>query len=117
MSMLYVQGGRPRRRIISDGGESVVYTASKEIVQNISDDYHIKNDMFPSSNGGKIVSPSCVKVYLNNFAKDEKIVINKRVARKTFLCIASENSLRSTTSYLMNVAASNCIEGKIPQYH
>ena len=71
--------------------------------------------MFPSSNGGKIVSPSCVKVYLNNFAKDEKIVINKRVARKTFLCIASENSLRSTTSYIMTITASNLIDVKIPQ--
>ena len=73
--------------------------------------------MFPSGNGGKEVIPSCIKVYLNKFAQDEKIIIKRRVARKTFIRIASENSLRSTTSYLMNVAASNCIEGKIPQYH
>ena len=69
--------------IISGGGESVGYTAAKEIFQNISDDRHIKNDMFPSSNSGKEVSPSCVKVYLNKFAQDEKIIIKKKVARKT----------------------------------
>ena len=39
--------------IISGGGESVGYTAAKEIVQNFADDQHIKNDMSPSSNGGK----------------------------------------------------------------
>ena len=39
--------------IISGGGESVGYTAAKEIVQNFVDDQHIKNDMSPSSNGGK----------------------------------------------------------------
>ena len=40
-----------------------------------------------------------------------------KVSRKSFLCIASENYLRSTTSYLMAISASNFIEGKIPQDH
>ena len=52
-----------------------------------------------------------------NFAQDEKIIIKKKVSSKTVLSIASENSLRSTTSYLMTVAASNFVEGKIPQDH
>ena len=39
--------------IISWGRDSVVYTVSKEIIQKFADDQHIKNDMFPSSNGGK----------------------------------------------------------------
>ena len=39
--------------IISGGGESVGYTAAKEIVQTLADDQHIKNDMFSSNNGGK----------------------------------------------------------------
>ena len=60
----------------------------KNFSKNISDDQHIRNYMFPSGNAGKEVSPSCIKVYLNNFAKDEKIIIKKRVARKTFLCVA-----------------------------
>ena len=66
-----------------------------------SDEQHIKNDMFSSSNGGKEVSPSCVKVYLNKFSQDEKIIIKKKVARKTVLRIVSENFFRSTTSYLI----------------
>ena len=73
--------------------------------------------MFSSSNGGKEVSPSCVKLYLNKFAQDEKIFIKKKVARNTVLCIASENSLRYTTSYIITIEASNFVEGKIPQYH
>ena len=73
--------------------------------------------MFPSSNGGKEVSPSCVKVYLKIFSQDEKIIIRKKVARKTVLCIASENSVRSTTSYLMTIAAPNFVKGKRPQDH
>ena len=73
--------------------------------------------MFPSSNGGNEVSPSCVEVYLNNFSQDEKIMIKKKVSRKTVLRIASENSLMSTTSYLMTIAASNSIEGKISKDH
>ena len=71
----------------------------------------------PSSNGGKEVIPSCVKVYLNKFSQYEKIIIKKKVSRKTVLRIASENSLISTTSYIMTIAASNFIEGKIPKNH
>ena len=73
--------------------------------------------MFPSSNGGNEVSPSCVEVYLTKFSQDEKIIIKKKFSRKTILRIASENSLMSTTSYLMTIAASNYIEGKIPKHH
>ena len=73
--------------------------------------------MPPSSNGGKEVSPSRVEVYLNKFSQDEKIIIQKKVSRKTVIFIDSENSLRSTTRYLMTIAASNLIGGKIPQYH
>ena len=75
--------------IISGGGESVGYTTAKEKNQIISDDQHIKNYMPPSSNGGKEVSPSWVKVYLNKFAQDEKTIIKKKVDRKTVCCIAS----------------------------
>ena len=103
--------------IISGGGESVGYTAAKEIVQNFADDQHIKNDMSPSSNGGKEVNLSYVEVYLNKFAQDEKIIFKKKVTRKTVLRIAPENPLMSTTSYLMTIAASNSIEGKIPKDH
>ena len=71
--------------------------------------------MPPSSNGGKEVSRSCVKLYLNKFSQDEKIIIKGKGARKTVTHIASENSLRYTTRYLMTTAASNLIEGKIPQ--
>ena len=39
--------------IISGCGESVVYTAAKEIIQKFADDQHIKNDIFPSSHGSK----------------------------------------------------------------
>ena len=73
--------------------------------------------MFPSSNGGNEITPSCVDVYLNKFAQDEKIIIKKKVPRKTVLCIASDNYLMSTTSYLMTTAASNSVEGKIPKNH
>ena len=73
--------------------------------------------MLPSSNGGKEVSQSCVKVYLNKFAQDEKISINEKFTRKTVLHIASDNSLRFTTIYIMTIAASNFIEGQIPQDH
>ena len=73
--------------------------------------------MPPSSNGVKQVSPSCVEVYINTFAQDEKIIIKKKVARKTVLCIASQNYLISTTSYLITIADSNLIKGKIPQDH
>ena len=73
--------------------------------------------MLPPSNGGKEVIPSCVKVYINKFSQDEKIRNKKRFARKTVLRIASENSLRSTTTYIMTIAASNFVEGKIPQDH
>ena len=38
-----------------------------------------------------------------------------QVARNTILRIASDNSLRSTTSYIVTTAASNFIEGKIQQ--
>ena len=69
--------------------------------------------MFPSINGSNEVS----QVYLNKFAQDEKIIIKKKVSRKTVLLIASDNSLMSTTSYLMTMTASNSIEGKIPKYH
>ena len=75
--------------IISGGGDSVGYTAAKEIVQKLFDDQHIKNDMFPSINVGKEVSPSWVKVYLNKFSQDEKIIIKKKDYMKTVLCIAS----------------------------
>ena len=73
--------------------------------------------MPPSSNGGKEVIPSCVEVYLDKFAQDEKIIIKKKVSRKTVLRIASNNSLMSTTSYLMTIAASNSVEGKIPKHY
>ena len=73
--------------------------------------------MFPSSNGGKEVSPSCVKVYLNKFYQYEKVIIKKKFASKTVLRIASKNSLMYTTRYLMTIAASNSIEGKIPKNH
>ena len=52
----------------------------------------------PLINGGNEVTPSYVKVYLSNFSQDDKIIINKKVTRKTVLCIASDNSLVSTTS-------------------
>ena len=103
--------------IISGGGEGVEYTAAKENFQNVSDDQHIKNDMPSSSNCGKEVSSSCVEVYFNKFSQYEKIIINKKFSRKTVLRTASENSLRSTTSYLMTIESSNFIEGKIPKYH
>ena len=73
--------------------------------------------MFPSSNGGNEVRPSCVELYLNKFAQDEKIIIKKKFSRKTVLRIASDNSLISATSYLMTISDSNSIEGKIPKYH
>ena len=73
--------------------------------------------MSPSSNGGNEVSPSFVEVYLNKFAQDDKIIIRKKGSSKTVLRIASENSLMSTTSYLMTIADSNSIEGKIQKYH
>ena len=73
--------------------------------------------MLPSNNGGKEISPSYVKVYPNKFYQDYKISTNKKVSRKTVICITPENSLRSTTSYLMTIEASNFIEGKIPQDH
>ena len=73
--------------------------------------------MLPSSNGGKEIGPSYVKVYLNKFSQYEKISIKNKVSRKTVICIASDNSLRSTTIYLMNITDSNFIEGKIPQDH
>ena len=44
--------------IISGGQESVGYTAAKEIVPRFANDQHIKNDVLPSSNGGKEVSLS-----------------------------------------------------------
>ena len=103
--------------IISGGRESVGYTTAKKIVQKFDDDQHIKNDMLPSSNGGKEVSPSCVKLYLDEFSQDEKISIKKKTFRKTVLRIDSENSLRFTKSYLMTISSSNFIKGKIPQYH
>ena len=103
--------------ITSGGDESVGYTSAKETVQKFANDQHIQNDMLPSSNGGKEVRPSCVKVYLNKFAQDEKISINKKVTRKAVLHKASDNSLRFTTSYIMTTAASNFVEGKIPQDH
>ena len=95
----------------------VGYTAAKENSQKFADDQHIKNDRLPSSNGGKEFSTQCVKVYLNAFYEDEKISTNKRVSRKTVIFIAVYNYLRSTTSYLMNISASNSIEGKIPKNH
>ena len=51
------------------------------------------------------------------FSQDKKIIIKKKVDRKTVFRIASENSLMSTTSYLMTISASNLIEGKITQNH
>ena len=87
----------------------------KNLFVFFSDDQHIKNYMLPSSNGGKEISQSYVKVYLNKFSQYEKISIKKKVSRKTVLRIASENYLRSTTIYLMKITDSNCIEGKIPQ--
>ena len=100
--------------IINGGGESVEYTSVKEIVQTFADDQHIKKDITPSSNGGKEIRPPCVEVYLNKFSQGEKISIKKKVSRKTIINIASENSLRSTTSYLVTIVSSNFIEGK---YH
>ena len=73
--------------------------------------------MLTSINGGKEVRPSCVNVYLNRFSQDEKIITKKKVSRKNVLCIASENPLMYTTSYLMITEASNLIEGIIPQYN
>ena len=73
--------------------------------------------MPPLSNGGKEVRPSCVKVYLNAFAQDDKISIKKKVSRKIILRVASQNSLRSNTRYLPTMAASNFIQGKISQDH
>ena len=73
--------------------------------------------MPPSSNCGKEVSPSCVKLYLNKFSHNEKISIKKKVARNTVLSISADNSLRSTTIYLMTTEASHFIEGKITQDH
>ena len=73
--------------------------------------------MFSSSNGGKKVIPLCVKLYLNKLAQYEKITIKKKVARKTVLRLASDNSLRSTTSYLMTISYSDFVEGKTPQDH
>ena len=73
--------------------------------------------MLSSSNGGKEVSPSRVKSYLNKFSQDEKISTKKKVARNTVLRIDLDNSLRSTTRYLMTTAVSNFIEVKIPQDH
>ena len=73
--------------------------------------------MFPSSNCVKGVIPSCVEVYLNKFSQDEKIIIKNKFSRKTVLSIASENSLSSTTSYIMTITASNLIDVKIPQDH
>ena len=87
---------------VSVGGVLDILQQNKLL--NISYDQHIKNDMLPSSNGGKEVSPSCVKVYLNEFSQDDKISTKKKVSRKTVLRIASENSLRSTTSYMMTIA-------------
>ena len=52
--------------------------------------------MLPSINGDKEVIPSCVKLHLNKFAQDDKIIIKNKVSRETVLCIASDNSLRST---------------------
>ena len=103
--------------IINGGGDSVGYTAAKEIVQTFADDQHIKKYIIPSSNGGKEIRPPCVEVYLNKFSQGEKISIKKKVSRKTILNIASENSIRSTTSYLVTIVASNVIEGKIPPDH
>ena len=103
--------------IISGSGESVGYIAAKEMVQKYADDQHIKNDMLPSSNGGKWVSASCVKLYPNEFSQDDKISIKKKVARETVLRVPSDNSRRYTTNYIMTIAASNFIEGKIPQDH
>ena len=88
-----------------------------EIVEDFAYDQHIKNDIFPSSNGGNDVSPSYVEVYLNKFSQYEKTISKKKVSRKTVPRIASENSLISTTSYLMTIADSNSIEGKIPKDH
>ena len=82
-----------------------------------SDDQHIKNDLLSSSNGGKDISPSCVNIHLNKLSQDEKIIIKKKVSRKNVLRIDSDNPPRSTKSYLMTIAASNFIEGKIPQDH
>ena len=61
----------------------------KKFFQNFADDQHIKNDMFPSSNGGKEVRLSCAEVYLKIFSQYEKIIIKKKVSRRTVLRIAS----------------------------
>ena len=53
------------------------------------------------------------KIIPQRISQDEKISTKKKVSRKTVLRIDAENSLRSTTIYLMTMAASHLIEGVI----
>ena len=101
---------------MSGVGEIVGYAAKKNC-SKFSNYRHIKNNSPPSSNGDKEVSPSCVKIYLNKFSQDERISIKKKFFRKTVLRISTENYPRYTTVWIMNIAASNFIEGRIPQDH
>ena len=103
--------------ICTGGGEGIGFFAAKDIVQKHADENRTRLDRLPSFEGGKEVSPSTVRTYLNEFAQDENISIKKKVAKKTVLRIAAENSLRSTVSYLMTIAATHFIEGKIPPNH
>ena len=93
------------------------FSAVKEIVQKHADEKRTESDKLPSFSGGNEVSPSTVPTYLTEFAQDEKISMKKNVAKKTVLRIAAENSLRSTVSYLMTIAATHFIEGKMPTNH
>ena len=106
-----------QKNIIKNGGEGLDYKSAKAIVQKYADEKRIQDNKVPSTDGGKAVSRKTVKVYLEEFAQSKSISIKKKVQNKSILRVAAENSLRSVTTFLMTVAATHFIEGKMPENH
>ena len=89
----------------------------KGIVQKHADKYKVSRNKVPSYEGGEKVSQYCVKSYQKQISHNMDLVIKKKVNTKDLMRVAAENSLRSTVTYLMTIAATHFIQGNIPKDH
>ena len=108
---------RLRKAIIRNGGEAIGISQTRRIVQQFADRKAIADGKLPSYEGGSTVSQKTVRTYHESLGLHGGILIKRSISTKPISRIAAENSLRSTMSFLLTVAATSLMIGTPPDGH
>ena len=108
---------RLRKAIIRNGGEAIGISQTRRIVQQFADRKAIADGKLPSYEGGSTVSQKTVRTYHESLGLHRGIRIKRSISTKPISRIAAENSLRSTMSFLLTVAATSLMIGTPPDGH